>query len=100
MTLPGRTPIVVTLVTTGPECTLCEEAKDSLERLAGVLQFRLEEVDLRDRPESILDYALRAPVVLLDGRILAEGRIPPGALERALWAAGVPVRAAKGAHPG
>jgi hypothetical protein len=78
----------VTLFTTGPECSLCERTRADLDRLARVLAFRLEVVDLRDRPERILDYALRAPVVHVDGRLAAEGRIEPSTLESALRNAG------------
>ena len=78
----------VTVFTTGPECSLCETTLADLERLGRRLAFRLEVVDLRERPERILDYALRAPVVHVDGRLVAEGRIDAAALETALRGAG------------
>jgi hypothetical protein len=89
---------VVTLWTTGPACRLCEEAKRELERLGGLFAFRLDVVDLRERPNR--DYALRAPVVAVGGAVVAEGRIPAGALEAALRAAGTPVRPARGVGRG
>ena len=78
----------VTVFTTGPECSLCEKTLSDLARLSRRFAFRLEVVDLRTRPERILDYALRAPVVHVDGRLAAEGRIDSAALESALLGAG------------
>jgi hypothetical protein len=93
-------PPTVVLFTTGPGCSLCEVARAELERLATSWTFRTEVVDLRERQERILDYALRAPVVEIGGRVVAEGRIAPGALEAAIALSGARRRPAGGVLPG
>jgi glutaredoxin len=59
-------------------CHLCEEAAELLRR-SGV------EVSLRDvdsDPELFRLYDFRVPVILLDGRLVAEGRIDSSVLSR------------------
>lgn len=56
-------------------CCLCDDARDLLEDLAGQHTFDLREVDIRLDPEIFNRYRYRIPVVTVDGREVAEGRI-------------------------
>ena len=61
-------------------CHLCQEAEHLLHQLA--VTFELRDVDAD--PELLRLYDFRVPVILVDGRIAAEGRITPAGLKRAL----------------
>jgi len=61
-------------------CHLCDEALRAL-RALGVEPSRL---DVDADPELFRLYDFRVPVVLLDGRVVGEGRLDAGALRRAL----------------
>jgi glutaredoxin len=67
----------VTLVTRDG-CHLCEEAAALLQR--GGVEVELRDVDAD--PELFRLYDFRVPVVLLDGRVIAEGRIESNVLSR------------------
>jgi glutaredoxin len=61
-------------------CHLCEEA-------AAVLRALGVEPELRDvdaDPELFTLYDFRVPVVLVEGRVVGEGKINPETLSRAL----------------
>lgn len=57
-------------------CHLCEEAAEVLRR--GGVEVTLRDVDAD--PELFRLYDFRVPVVLLEGRVVAEGRIDSSAL--------------------
>lgn len=61
-------------------CHLCEEAASAL--LALGVEVRLLDVD--EDPELARLYDFRVPVVLLDGRVVAEGKVDVELLRRAL----------------
>jgi predicted thioredoxin/glutaredoxin len=61
-------------------CHLCDEAVDALRSLG--LEPELRDVDADDDLHGLYDW--RVPVVLVDGRVVAEGRIDPESLRRAL----------------
>lgn len=61
-------------------CHLCDEALSAL-RAAGV-EPELRDVDADDELHSLYDW--RVPVVMVDGRVIAEGRIDRAALRKAL----------------
>ncbi len=82
----ATTPQVV-LFTTGPSCSLCGTTHADLVRLAGLYPFRLEVRDLAVGAAPSPDYVFRVPVVHIDGRLVAEGRIETSTLEAALGAA-------------
>lgn len=52
-------------------CHLCDQALEALRSLGH--EPRLEDVDADDELHRLYDW--RVPVVLLDGRVVAEGRI-------------------------
>ena len=59
-------------------CHLCEEAAELLRR--GGVEVTLRDVD--SDPELFRLYDFRVPVVLQDGRVVAEGRIDSGLVSR------------------
>jgi glutaredoxin len=61
-------------------CHLCEEALGLLHGLG--VEPEQEDVDADDDLHRLYDW--RVPVVLVDGRIVGEGKIERGQLERAL----------------
>ena len=61
-------------------CHLCDEALDLLHELG--VEPELHDVDADDQLLSQYDW--RVPVVVVDGRVVAEGRIERGRLRKAL----------------
>jgi glutaredoxin len=59
-------------------CHLCEEAAELLRR--GGVEVTLRDVD--SDPELFRFYDFRVPVVLKDGKVVAEGRIDSSVLSR------------------
>jgi glutaredoxin len=53
-----------------PDCHLCDEARDTLERLRASHPFRLEEVDIETDDELFKRYLERIPVIALEGEEL------------------------------
>jgi glutaredoxin len=73
---------------TKPDCCLCDEALEALERVRAEHSFELESVDISDDPELIRRYGERIPVVHVSGIPTFEHRIDEDELRRLL--AGVP----------
>ncbi len=63
-------------------CHLCDDAYDLLRQLR--VEPRVRDVDLD--PELFRLYDFRVPVLLIDGRVVGEGRLDEQALRRALGA--------------
>ncbi|HEV2028808.1 MAG TPA: glutaredoxin family protein [Candidatus Dormibacteraeota bacterium] len=61
-------------------CHLCDQALAMLHELG--VEPELQDVDADDRLHDLYDF--RVPVVLLDGRVIGEGRIRQDELRRAL----------------
>ena len=61
-------------------CSLCEEALRLLRSLGH--EPELADVDAEDRLHDLYDW--RVPVVLLDGRVVVEGKITLDGLEKAV----------------
>jgi predicted thioredoxin/glutaredoxin len=61
-------------------CHLCDDALASLRSLG--VEPELRDVDSDPALHDVYDW--RVPVVLLDGRVVAEGRIDPDTIRRAL----------------
>ena len=61
-------------------CHLCDEALSTLKDLG--VEPEVRDVDLDAELYSLYDW--RVPVVLADGRVVAEGRIDQAALRKAL----------------
>ena len=61
-------------------CHLCDEALASLRSLG--FEPELRDVDSDDQLHALYDW--RVPVVMVDGRVIAEGRVNPEMLIKAL----------------
>jgi predicted thioredoxin/glutaredoxin len=68
------------VLVTRQACHLCDEALGALRSLG--VEPELRDVDADDELHDLYDW--RVPVVLVDGRVIAEGRIDPESLRRAL----------------
>ena len=74
----------VVLYTVGHPCPLCDEARLHLDALGARIPFRLRTVVVDHDPRLAVRYALRVPVLEIDGVEAMFGRIDPVALEHAL----------------
>ena len=75
---------------TKPDCCLCDDAAQALERVRERVPFELEAVDVSLDPALLARYGERLPVVLLDGELAYEYVVDEAALEQRLTAAGAP----------
>jgi glutaredoxin len=73
---------------TKPDCCLCDEAAEALQRVRDRVPFDLEVVDVSRDSELLEQYGERVPVVLVDGRPAFEYEVDEGVLEDRLAAAG------------
>jgi predicted thioredoxin/glutaredoxin len=71
---------VEVVLVTRDGCHLCDEALGALRSLG--VEPELRDVDADDELHSHYDW--RVPVVIADGRVVAEGRINQDALRKAL----------------
>jgi hypothetical protein len=69
-----------------PGCGLCDEARIVIEEERARTPFDLEEVDVSTDDALELEYGIRIPVVLVDGRELFEIRVDPTAFARVVRA--------------
>ena len=58
-----------------PGCHLCEELRGTLDELQPEYGFLVEEIDITRNPELEARYRHEIPVLLLDDREIARGRI-------------------------
>ena len=75
---------------TKPDCSLCDEAAEALERVSARAPFHLEVVDISTDSELRERYGERIPVVLVDGEPGFEYIVDEAALENRLSKAGAP----------
>jgi hypothetical protein len=77
---------------TKPECGLCDEAHDAIERVRARVPFDLRVVDISADDSLAARYGQRIPVVLVDGEEAFEYEVDEGELagriESAAGAAG------------
>ena len=74
---------MVTLYT-APGCNLCDEAEKELRALALRLEFEVEAVTIKGRPELEREFGSAVPVVVIEGYELVRAPIRPGTLETRL----------------
>ncbi len=74
----------VVMYTIDRPCPLCEEAWALLGELRKGRDFQLEKVVIDPDPQLVVRHALRVPVVEIDGREVAYGRVERASLEAAL----------------
>ena len=56
-------------------CHLCDDARDMLDDIAALTSYDLTEIDIRRDDALFEHYRYRIPVILIDGTVVAEGRI-------------------------
>jgi predicted thioredoxin/glutaredoxin len=71
---------VEVVLVTRQGCHLCDEALSVLRALD--VEPELRDVDAEDELHALFDW--RVPVVMVDGRVVAEGRIDKDEMRRAL----------------
>ena len=73
---------------TKPDCCLCSEAADALERVRAKSTFELDVIDVSADPELAARYGERVPVVCVDGEVAFEYFVDEAELEQSLAVAG------------
>jgi glutaredoxin len=71
---------------TKPDCCLCDEARDALERVRTRVAFELDVIDVSKDAKLGERYGERIPVVLVDGREAFEYTVDEDELESRLGA--------------
>jgi glutaredoxin len=69
---------------TKPDCCLCDEALEALERVRAERPFELESVDISTEPGLMNRYGERIPVVHVSGIPTFEHRVDEEELQRLL----------------
>jgi glutaredoxin len=67
-----------------PGCGLCDEAREVIMAVRARTSFEYREVDVTGNDSLELEYGIRIPVVLVDGRELFEIRVDAGRLGEAV----------------
>jgi glutaredoxin len=67
-----------------PGCGLCDEARDVIMAERARTPFEYREVDVEEDDALELEYGIRIPVVLVDGRELFEIAVDAGRLAEAV----------------
>jgi glutaredoxin len=67
-----------------PGCGLCDEAREVIMSERARTPFDYREVDVSGDDALELEYGIRIPVVLVDGRELFEIRVDAGRLAKAI----------------
>ena len=67
-----------------PGCGLCDEAREVIMAVRARTSFEYREVDVTGDDSLELEYGIRIPVVLVDGRELFEIRVDAGRLAEAV----------------
>jgi len=67
-----------------PGCGLCDEAREVIMGVRARTSFEYREVDVTGDDALELEYGIRIPVVLVDGRELFEIRVDAGRLGEAV----------------
>jgi glutaredoxin len=65
-----------------PDCCLCDEALELIERVRREQDFTLEKVDISSDPALVDQHGERIPVVLVDGEEAFVYRVDEQALRR------------------
>ena len=67
-----------------PGCGLCDEAREVIMAVRARTSFEYREIDVTGDDSLELEYGIRIPVVLVDGRELFEIRVDAGRLGAAV----------------
>ena len=61
-------------------CHLCDDARSVIETVRARHAFAFQEIDIESHDELLRDYAIRIPVVAIDGEERFEITVDPGEL--------------------
>lgn len=75
---------MIVRIYTKPNCCLCDQAKDVLERVRARIPFELVEEDIRADPHTFATYRYDIPVVIIDGRDTFKHRVEESEVEACL----------------
>ena len=67
-------------------CHLCEAMHEELQPYLDQYQLSLQIVDIESDDDLLRSYAVKIPVLALDGETICQYRLDPGVLEQALKA--------------
>jgi glutaredoxin len=67
---------------TKPDCCLCDEALEVIERVRREHRFALEKIDIMSDPSLVDRHAERIPVVLVNGAEVFQYRVDERVLRR------------------
>ncbi len=64
-----------------PNCSLCDEAIDVVERVRARIPFELRIISILEDPAGMMAWRYDIPVVLIDGELAFKHRVDPAAFE-------------------
>ena len=67
-----------------PDCHLCDEAKEAIERVTKRLHIEVEVIDIEKDPELMNQYRYDIPVIFLDDRKIFKYRVDEQKLKKLL----------------
>jgi len=67
-----------------PDCHLCDEAKQTIERVTERLPIEIEVIDIEKDPELFNQYRYDIPVIFLDERKIFKHRVDEQKLKKIL----------------
>ncbi|HEY8304435.1 MAG TPA: glutaredoxin family protein [Solirubrobacteraceae bacterium] len=82
----NRSPALVLTLYSKPDCHLCVDAREALERVCADIPFELREIDITSEDRLHRAYFERIPVVALEGEELFEYFVQEHALRERLAA--------------
>jgi glutaredoxin len=71
-----------------PDCHLCEEAKEAIQRVTKRLPIDLEVINIQNDPELFNQYRYDIPVIFLDDRKIFKHRVDEEKLKKILRLSG------------
>lgn len=67
-----------------PHCHLCDEAKETIERVTNQLPIEVEVIDIEKDPELFKQYQYDIPVIFLNDRKIFKHRVDGQKLQKIL----------------
>jgi glutaredoxin len=71
-----------------PDCHLCDEAKETIERVTKRLPIEIEVVNIQNDPQLFDQYRYDIPVIFLDDRKIFKHRVDKEKLKKILGLSG------------
>jgi len=71
-----------------PDCHLCDEAKESIQRVTQRLPIEVQIINIEEDPELLNQYRYDIPVIFLDDRKIFKHRVDEEKLKKILGVSG------------